>query len=122
MSLRLLMRVREVAMAHRMIVQQLIFGMEVEGLRLFGRVLLLLLLWPVLFIVQFGCDFLVDLGDNQVVCKVVGFLVLDGPGDFFLEHGVHWWDDLDRHVDQALGEDEADRRGFGLRQQVFQGL
>lgn len=34
--------------------------------------------------------------------------LFDGPLDLFGKHGVHGGHDLDRHVDEAFGEDEAD--------------
>ena len=34
--------------------------------------------------------------------------LLNGPFYFVDQHAVHVWDDLDRHVDEALAEDEAD--------------
>ena len=94
--------------------------MEVELLRLVARPLLLLLRTR-FFSVQFGFDFLVVLGQDQVMREVVRFLIFDGPGDFLLQHAVHGRDDFGGHVDQSLGQDQTHWRDGILRQQTRQG-
>lgn len=53
--------------------------------------------------------------------EVVGFLVLDRPGNLLEQHVVHGRDDLGGHVDHALGQDEADWGDGGLREELAEG-
>ena len=46
--------------------------------------------------------------------------VIDSPFHLVCEHGVHVRDDLNRHVDQALAEDETNM-GVGLRKEGLEG-
>ena len=89
--------------------------MEVELLRLVARPLLLLLRTRLLSI-QLGLDFLVVLGQDQVMREVIRLLIFDGPGDFLLQHAVHGRDNFGGHVDQSLGQDQTHRWDGVLRQ------
>lgn len=102
-----------------MALDNLVFGVEEEALLL--TTLLLFLLRPGLFLVELGLDFLVVLRENQVVREGVGLLVLNSPGNLFLQHVVHGRDNLGGHVDQPLGQNETDGRDRGLGKELGSG-
>lgn len=119
-SIILLMCVLQGTGAHSIALEYLVLGVEEE---LLGGLacLLLFLLRPRLFKVELGFDFLVVLRDDHVVREVVRFFVLDGPGHLLKQHVVHGRDDLGGHVDHSLGQDQADRGHWGLRDELVQG-
>ena len=120
MAVILLVRVLDGSGAHRMPLEHLVLRVEEELLGVLAS-LLLFLLWPRLLEVELGLDFLVILGDDEVVREVVWLLVLDGPSHLLQQHVVHGRHDLGRHVDHTLGQDKADRGHWGLGDELVEG-